>query len=384
MFRWVLAVVVTVAGLVVAVPAAAKPTADEMAAARKQMEAGVGFMQDPAGPRWDEAYLAFKKAYELSDSTNALLNLAVCAQKLELDGEAIAHYETLLKLEGKALDWRDRKQIKADLKVLTAAVVRVTFSVPVAVKVTDVRTPRQGKPLRNVYELAAGKHTLGIHPGEHRFTATAVDKLDEIWDVVLENGSKVEHAFEMRDVPPPPPVPVMIKTVLVNSEDLEESRPIPLYVLAPGLLTLAAGGVMGTFMVLSTIKADELDDARGVQPVAEQRKIRDDLVTYNLIADIGIGVTAAAAATTLILILTRPTVAAGGEDGAGTPGAVEITTPADPANETPKETPTEAPKAPAAPTSPPPKKTSMRFGVDWVLVPTAAPFGGGAMFSTRF
>jgi hypothetical protein len=352
---------VLLCSLAVPSSAMAAPTKEDMAEARKHMDAGVRFMQDPAGPRWDEAYDAFKKAWKLSGSINALLNLAITAQKLELDGEAIDYYEKLL-AEEKKLDWRDRKQIKNDLKVLTASVVHLKVKVNVPVRLIDVRTPRQGKPLRNVYNLEAGEHELGIHPGDHRFTATADGKVDQTWTTVLQNAAKVEHVFEMQDVPPPPPLPVMVKTVLVEKEaEAEESRPVPLYVLAPGLLTLAAGGVMGTFMVLSTLKADELEEARGVKTVEEQRELRDELVTYNLVADIGIGVTAAGAVTTLVLILTRPTVAADGGD---------VTS-----------------EEPSSPDAKPPaskKKQAMRFGIDWLVAPSATPAGGGATFVTRF
>lgn len=352
--------------MVVAVPSVWAQDKD-LAAARKHMDAGVRYMQDPAGPKWDEAYLEFKKAYELSDSINALLNVAICAQKLELDGEAIALYKQVL--ASKKIDRRDRKQVENDLKVLEASVVWVTFTVNVPLRLTDVRTPRQGKALRNVYELEKGTRTLGIHPGAHNFTASAPGKTDQEWDVVLHNATKVEHTFDLVDKPPDEGR-VVIKTVLVKED--RESRPIPLYVLAPGLLTVAAGGVMATFMVLSSMKASELEEARGVKPVAEQREIRDTLVTYNIIADVGIGVTAAAAVTTLVLILTRPTVVIKGDaeiSGEDSDGTTEGATP--PAEAPPAETPA-------------PKETSMRFGEDWVIAPLADPYGGGAAFSVRF
>jgi hypothetical protein len=269
-------------------------------------------------------------------------------------------------LQSKKLDKRDRKQVENDLKVLEASVVWVTFDVNVPLRLTDVRTPRQCKALRNVYELDKGTRTLGVHPGAHNFTASAPGKSDAEWDVVLHNATKVSHAFELVDKPPDEGR-VVIKTVLVKED--EESRPIPLYVLAPGLLTVAAGGVMATFMVLSSMKASELEEARGIKPLAEQREIRDTLVTYNIIADVGIGVTAAAAVTTLVLILTRPTVVVKGD--------AEISEGED------GETPDEA-APPAAEPAPPAKKTSMRFGEDWVIAPLADPYGGGAAFSVRF
>src|ERR1041385_1727713 len=87
-------VVLMVLGLL-SVPQRAR--ADDADAARQQFRAGIAYLEDTEGARSEEAYAAFKKAYELSKSPKVLGNIGLCAMKLERDGEAIAAYQSSLK-----------------------------------------------------------------------------------------------------------------------------------------------------------------------------------------------------------------------------------------------------------------------------------------------
>jgi len=64
--------------------------------ARKNFEAGVGFLNDPDGARYEPAYAAFKAAYQASPSWKILGNLGLCALKLERNSEAIEAYQRYL------------------------------------------------------------------------------------------------------------------------------------------------------------------------------------------------------------------------------------------------------------------------------------------------
>src|SRR5688500_17175922 len=55
------------------------PPDDVMVEARKQFQAGVNLLDDPDGARYEDAYLAFRKAYELSRSPKVLGNIGYCA-----------------------------------------------------------------------------------------------------------------------------------------------------------------------------------------------------------------------------------------------------------------------------------------------------------------
>src|SRR6187549_2999033 len=82
----------------------ANPSAADLESAKKSFATGVALLQDPDSPRYDEALLHFRRAYELSGSWKALGNLALCLFKLERDGEAIEAYEKYLQSGGKKLD----------------------------------------------------------------------------------------------------------------------------------------------------------------------------------------------------------------------------------------------------------------------------------------
>ena len=62
--------------------AATAVTPDKMAEAKRQFEAGVSLLEDPDGAKYEDAYRAFKKAYELSQSPKVLGNIAFCALQI--------------------------------------------------------------------------------------------------------------------------------------------------------------------------------------------------------------------------------------------------------------------------------------------------------------
>ena len=72
----------------------AEPAPDDsrVEEARLHFNAGVAYLQDPEGERYEEAYAEFKKSYELSKSPKVLGNVGLCAMMLERDGEAIDAY----------------------------------------------------------------------------------------------------------------------------------------------------------------------------------------------------------------------------------------------------------------------------------------------------
>jgi hypothetical protein len=47
--------------------------------ARKHFKAGVAYIEDPSGPKYEEAYLEFHKAYNESPTYKILTNIGLCA-----------------------------------------------------------------------------------------------------------------------------------------------------------------------------------------------------------------------------------------------------------------------------------------------------------------
>src|SRR5437870_11180479 len=87
------------------------PPADptKLEEAKRHMQAGASFYNDPSGHKCEEAIREFGKAYELSGSLNALKGQAVCNLELERDGEAIEQYTKYLQGKGASIDPADKQ-----------------------------------------------------------------------------------------------------------------------------------------------------------------------------------------------------------------------------------------------------------------------------------
>src|SRR5215831_5001351 len=174
------------------------------AEARRHFRAGVALLEDPEGQRFEEAYIEFKTAYDLSHSPKVLGNLGLCAMKLERDGEAIRAYERYL-TEVPDIDRDERTQIVHDLETMRTSAVHLTVTTTKkGVVVVDVRTPVQGSAVRNEYEVHDDRLEVLIHPGQHRLSVR-VDGLDkESWQFSAPGGAKVAHHFALAEEATPP------------------------------------------------------------------------------------------------------------------------------------------------------------------------------------
>lgn len=305
--RWISAITAC-ALFTAAMPAYAqkgkKPDEDpKIAEAKKHMEAGAAFFNDPAGHKCEEAFSEFEKAYELVGSLNALKGMAFCAMFLERDGEAIELYETLLERKGSQIERADKQQIESDLKALRAAVAVVTLKTDGAgVVVVDTRTPAKGYPITNRYKIDEKQLQLGVHPGVHEFKASIDGKPEQVWRIEIKNGEAYNHDFNFGvekkddgDAKPPPVVPD------------KPSRPIPKSVFIVGGATVALGAAGAVVGVLAKGAKDEFEAANVVTgDKAKLEEMRSKVVTMNLVADISFGLAIAGAATTVVLFLKRP------------------------------------------------------------------------------
>lgn len=314
-----------------AAPAPAQPDKTQLAEAKKHMEAGAAFYNDPSGHKCEEAYREFLKAYELSGSLKALKAVGICALELERDGDAIDRFEKYLADSGNKADAADKAQVESDLKALKAAVAQVTLkSDRQGVQVTDVRTPSKGSPVTNDYTLS-GDTTIGIHPGRHTFTATSEGAPSLTWTTEIANGGTYDHFFDFAKAAAGPKEGEGPKPLAGPTE-----RPIPITVYVVGGLTAALTVSTVVLMARAKIKNGDYKEQNGTLSGPELETVRSGVTSANLVADIFLGASVASLAATGVLYFTRPSRPA-------------------------------APKAGA-----------------WTVVPTASRSGGGALLLGRF
>lgn len=306
--------------LVLGLPGMAR-AADEAAAtdtvvisetARRYFASGVRLLKDPDGARYEEAYRAFKAAFDDSSSPQILGNLGLCAMKLERDGEAIEAYRRYL-AEVERIDPAERSQIESDLTVLTSNVVELELRIePAGSTVTDERAPVRGPKVVNRYRPTQGTLKLGVRAGHHRFTLQHEGYEMAVWSVELVPGQRLTNEITLEPSRPAPPEPVAPKPPAKpaakpgpDAADPDDggggvSAPVVIGLVATGAFAVGAGVTGG----LALSKQSEFEDLRDTDRAAAEQ-VRDDGITLNVVTDVLLGSAVAAAAVTVVLLFTQ-------------------------------------------------------------------------------
>jgi hypothetical protein len=309
---------VAVAPAVAKAQPSSKPAAQDGAKleqAKQHMAAGSSFYNDPSGHKCEEALVEFGKAYDLSGSWKALRAMAICELELERDGDAIKHFEEVLRLGGAQIAGDDKSQIERDLLALKSAVatLALTSNRPGAL-VVATRQPASGLPKSNRYVVPEGGLSLGVHPGSYTFTASVDGMPDVTWKAEIANGAKVERAIEFAPAPPAAAVGgTKVDAARGAPTSSEPERPVPVATWILGSTALASAITSGVFMALSSSAKGEYDDVNGTGTVSvdELETLRDDVVTKSLVADVMLGATALTAGAAVVFYVLRPEVDAG-------------------------------------------------------------------------
>ncbi|MGZ3416483.1 MAG: hypothetical protein ACXVEE_01395 [Polyangiales bacterium] len=303
--------------------------------ARQHFKAGVNLLNDPDGPRYEEAYREFKAAYAASPSYKILGNLGLCAMKLERDGEAIDAYEKYLAEGGKEIEANERAQVQTDLTTLKTGAVKVKLTIsPPDASIIDARIPVKGDQVVNTYQAdAKGVAEIKVRSGRHVFTVKANGYETQTWEVDAAAGSTQQKEIKLQKptvvptAPTGPTGPTPPTTVA--------TRPIPTsFWIATGAAgVLVVGGAITGAMALG--KHSDYDKQNGVDANAAD-KLRKDGRTLNLVTDVLLGGAVVAAGVATFLYASRPTVEVPAKDrgsrfvapvvGANGGGVVFVTT----------------------------------------------------------
>jgi hypothetical protein len=308
------------AALVSASAWAAEPAMSDEA--REKARAGVALLEDPEGARYDEALLAFREAYKLSSNPNLLANIALCALKLERDGEAIEAYTDYL-AKGTGILPAERAQVNNDIRTRKATLATLVLEFePASVQIVDERTnPVDGKVIRNRYDAQGGKLTLGLRSGPHRLIVSAPGYVDKTLNLTLGASSSTTEkvALTPESAKPAaaqqePPKPKVVEPEAPKPEPKKSAPPVeasprdgesvPTSVWIGAGVTAALGLGAGVTGALALANKSSFDDANDGTNAAEAEDLRAGGVALNLTTDVLLGATAASAIVTAVLYFT--------------------------------------------------------------------------------
>lgn len=296
-------------------PRGAAPSPEQVEEARRLFRVGVSLLEDPDGAKYEEARAQFQRAYELSGNWKVLANLGLCQLKLERDGEAVASYEKYLSEGGKNIDPDERAQVERDLGVLKAQVVSVKLTFPAGgIDFTDQRTDSRGNKIINAYKATADTMSIGVHPGDHVFTARLPGRSVN-WETALAPGSQAEHKFEAAPEQAASPSPQGSDASGLHGTETggpadqgTGTRPIPtgVWVGAAATGALAVGAVVTGVMALGA-RSDFNAINDGTHSLAEKNDAHDKATSLALVNTIISGAAVVGAGVTAYLFFTRPT-----------------------------------------------------------------------------
>ena len=242
-------------------------SAAERSKARDHFSIGIELL-DETPPKYHDALLQFRSAYELSRSWKVLGNMGLCAHKLERDGEAVAYYRQYLKDGGADVSPAERKDIARDLLAIKAGLAHVELSSDVADASLTV-TRRESALGGQAYTLKDKQASLGLRAGAYRIDARAGTQ-KRTWTVVLQSKDTVQHQFNFSgragaaDGQAPPPTSGA--RLLQNSRTERDTQPAPIPQTDTGvssgalLWTGVAGVAVGGIGIgLSLLQAESLE-----------------------------------------------------------------------------------------------------------------------------
>ncbi|HMA97497.1 MAG TPA: hypothetical protein VKP30_32650 [Polyangiaceae bacterium] len=278
--------------------------------AKAHFDAGLNYVDEPTGPKWEEALQEFEAAYAISPAWELKNNIALCALNLERDGEAIAAYQEYLAHGGeKGLSEKHRKQIERDIATLTASLVQVKLHVDAPEgTIVDERKTSKGELRVNRYPFKSGTAELGIHPGSHKISIEAHGRVSEIWFFDAPPASSHEHRFVLASDAKPSVVQdrsdSTIDVAAPPKPNTNTHVPTAVYIglSATGVFAVAAT----TTGVLALSKNNDYDHSSDPERRKELKEAGERLVLFT---NLGIGAAIVSAGATAFFYFSgsRPT-----------------------------------------------------------------------------
>lgn len=310
---------------VVATAAGAEPDKPSQRV-KEHFAAGLAHVDDPMGPKYEEAYREFHAAFDESHSYRIAANIALCAFYLERDAEALEMYALYLsKATDKDLPKKRREQIERDVQSLRVGLVHLSLQItPANAKLVDERFASDGKKVVNRYPIDGGLAKFGIHPGTHRLTIVADGYEPQTWEIDAQPGSSHDREVHLESVDAKTATqPTAVAPATTNEVRPAPSTPLtkpearretsPLVYVGAVATGLFAAGAIGTG-ILATSKKSDFEAVNNGADVARAKTLHQDMRTFALVSDICLGASVLGAGATVYLYFSGKSGAAVSRD----------------------------------------------------------------------
>jgi hypothetical protein len=291
--------------------------------ARIQFEQGVLLYEEG---KYDQAAVAFRRAYELKPSYKLLWNVAQVENELGNYSAALDAYTKYLADGGDEVSAERKQQVEKQIERLRFRVGEVTIVCPVGGATVYIDGKDRGTtPIKGVIYIDVGEHEFEVVKSGQRLHR-------EVKAVAGRQKVTIEVEVAGEDQPP---VPVEPELEPEPESDLDEPEPTAKgpriwtwVALGVGVAAGVTGGVLGakalsrknSFMdecgdgqcVRSTECGDGWLLITGIEEPTCREDDRDKIKTLSLTADIMYGVAAAGVAAGVVLFFVEPTL--GGDE----------------------------------------------------------------------
>jgi hypothetical protein len=273
-------------GLVLAAPPSlAKPSAKDVAAAKKSSKEGQKLEKKKA---WEDAKAAYEKSLELNDTPSTRIRLAGVEEELGNLVEAAAQLRVAL--EAKKLSFAQRTKAKKALKKIEKRIPVLTLDVPAGFA---------GKVSVDDRELTASElsQPINVNPGSHEVRAEAEGSRPFRESIEFADGDTKNLSILLTELEPEKPEPEPEPAPVKKGGD----KTLAYVSLGVGVVGLGVGTYMG---LKARSTKDELDGACSNGVCSEsQRDLYDKGKSQANISTVGfiVGAVGIGAGTVLLL-----------------------------------------------------------------------------------
>jgi len=276
--------------------------ADKQDEARVQFDRGIELFEQE---RFEQAAIAFERAYALKPSYRILFNIAQSENELGHYAAALKAYARYLADGGDQVPASRVKQVKAEIERLNSLVGMVVIECPIEDAKIKIDKEVVGRtPLSGPVFVDIGKHEIEVRRGGRELLVEVVKVAGGERVTIKVEGSAEDPVASESDAAEPDPGEVGDQPVLLEEDD---SGPKRVWTwVAFGIGGAAGVGAAITGGLTMSKRSDAIDQCDGKSCPSSLSDDFDQIETLSITTDVLIGVAAAGVAAGILLFFVEP------------------------------------------------------------------------------